>query len=84
MRPRQRTGRLAIGFGQGRQQVQGQRIADGLCDAGDGGGIVKVTPGGGIREKEMLTDEVDEYGDVGGCKPMRVAMRSTTSMPTVV
>ena len=63
--PGGRTGRPAVGLGQGGQQVQGQPVADGLCDTGDGGGIVEIAPGGGVRQQEVLANEVDQDGDVG-------------------
>ena len=45
--------------------MQGQPVADGLSDTGDGGGIVEVTSGGGVGQQEVLTNEVDQHGDVG-------------------
>ena len=67
--PGGRTGRPAVCLGQGRQQVEGQPVADGLCDAGDGGGIVEVASGCGVRQQEMVTNEVDQHGDVSRSKP---------------
>ena len=83
--PGRGAGRPAVGLGQGGEQVQRQPVAGGPRDAGDGGGIVEVAPGGGVGQQEVVAHEIDQDGDVGRrANPIRVAMRSTTSMPTVV
>ena len=67
--PGGRAGRPAVGLGQCRQQMEGQPVADGLCDTSNGRGIVEVASGGGVRQQEVLADEVDQHGDVGWSEP---------------
>ena len=49
--------------------MQRQPIARCLRDAGDGGRIVEVAPGGRVGQKKMVAYEVDQHGHIGGREP---------------
>ena len=48
------------------EEVEGQPVAGGAGDAGDGGRVVEVAPGGRVGQQQVVAHQVDEDRDVGG------------------
>ena len=82
-RPGRRSGRRRVGLGQGVQQLEHLRRADGVGDGARRRRVGEVAAGRGVGQQQVVLDEGHQHVDVRGRQARGAgASSATTRMPT--